>query len=149
MEDETITVRIPADLKHAIMTLADSRGMTLTGVVKQGLNDQLAASGRAHILPGLDAKFDTFLTELGGEGFRPEVVLLVVDQGSHRALYRGRIDPNLSRGSLVAIRMRGKSESRILLRRDIAGWTDGVPAVLDEVAAFFIDQGWFPVSSRR
>ena len=126
-DDTTITVRLPAHLKGAVDALCGSRGMTLTGLVRRSLEEFVVPSPRVFELPGFTKAFDEFLTSKDLQDRRGRALLLVVDDGGHRAMYPGYIDFNLISGGIVGINLVRQGGQRIdppliIMRKNIAGW---------------------------
>src|SRR4051812_25645050 len=90
--DETITIRMSADLKSAVEQAAASRGMTLAGWVKRALEESLAPPYRVTQIPGLDPSFDTFIERLRSQQTSPRVLVLVDEGQGNRYVCIGFID---------------------------------------------------------
>jgi predicted transcriptional regulator len=137
-EVETLTIRLPKVLKESVEELARSRSTTVTGIVKQALQESLQPPGRIYQQPGLTSALDEFLVKHG----RGRVILLVVDDKSgERYFFEGRPDLNLTNESLVAIGRRNRT-SWIIPRRDVVAWFAGVAGEQNQLAVSLMRQGW-------
>ena len=82
---------------------------------------------------------------------RGRAVLLVIDDGGHRALYPGCIDFNVLNGSLVGISVVREGGARVdppwvLLRKNVVGWYSGAENFFaGELVKVLIERGWHPV----
>jgi hypothetical protein len=150
-EESTITVRVPGALKEAVEAVVLARGMTLSGLVRRALEEFLEPPQRVSELPGLSRAFDEFLRSKELEDRRGRALLLVVDDGGHRALYPGYVDFNVINGSLVAIRVVREGGQMVdpawvLLRKNIVAWYSGAENFFaGELVKVLIERGWQPV----
>jgi hypothetical protein len=136
---ETITVRLPAELKTVVEQTAGARGVSVTTFMRQALQDSVAPRARMFERPGFSEKFDAFLKPLR----RQSVLILVTpDDGRNRAFFEGPIDPNLTNESLVAVC--GKGDQRFILpRADVVGWFGAESGgVVQKMAMALMKQGW-------
>ncbi len=137
-DTETLTIRIPRTLKSTVEQAARARAMSITGVVRQALQETVRPPGKLYQHPAYSPTFNDFLKEAG----RRKVLILVVEERSgHRYFFEGAVDLDLSNDSLIAIR-RAKDTPWIILRRDIVAWFGGVPGDLNRLAMALTRQGW-------
>ena len=148
-EETTITVRVPGSLKQAVEAVVASKGMTLSGLVRRALEEFIDPPQRVSELPGLSRNFDEFLN---GKELRDRIgraLLLVVDDGGHRALYPGYIDFNYVNGSLVGIRVQGADRDTppwVILRKNVVGWYSGPEDFFDgDLVRSLVERGWHRV----
>jgi hypothetical protein len=151
-DEATITVRIPGALKQAVEAVGGARGMTLSGIVRRALEDFLEPSQRVSELPGLSRSFDEFLQSQELRNRQGKALLLVVDDGGHRAVYTGFIDTrtlNGLTGSLVLITADDRDPHVapwVLLRKNIVGWYSERQAGFgDDLVGALVERGWHPV----
>jgi hypothetical protein len=142
--EETITVRIPKDLKATFETACEARGITLTAGVRLALQDFVAPSTRVFELPGLSGAFQDFLRSDELRGRKGRALLLVIDEGGHRAVYYGTIDFNLVEGGVVGIRTKG-AQPWILLKKNVVGWFSADHDFSEMIEALH-QRGWHPVT---
>ena len=144
-ETEAITVRIPSALKAAVDACAATRGTTLTGMVRDALQDAVAPQGRKFELPGFSEPFNEFLEKLR----REKILLLVVnDRTGERYFFEGAVNKTLSNASIVTLA--AQSETWVIPRRDIVGWfgaDESELASLNKLAIALRKLGWPPRSA--
>ncbi len=134
----TLTIRIPRALKALVEETAKARGMTVTGVVHQALQETITPRGRLYQHPGLSEPFEKFLDDARGK----RVMLLVIDERSGlRYFFEGAVDRDLTNESIVAISRKHARSPWIIPRRDVVAWVDD-PTVINQVAISLTQQGW-------
>jgi len=112
--------------------------MTVTGVVRQALQETITPAGRLYQHPGLSEAFEKFLEDAGSK----RVMLLVIDERSGlRYFFEGTLDRDLTNESIVAISRKHARSPWIIPRRDVVAWVED-PAVINRVAASLTQQGW-------
>jgi hypothetical protein len=149
--ETTITVRVPGALKETVEAVIAARGMTLSAFVRRAMEELLEPTRTVVELPGMSKSFDEFLDgkELHDRGGR--ALLLVIDDGGHRALYPGYVDFNLKNGSLVGIRVVREGGQLVdpawpLLRKNIVAWYSGGENFFSgELVKVLVERGWHPV----
>jgi hypothetical protein len=135
---DTLTVRIPRALKALVEETAKARGMTVTGVVRQALQETVTPAGRLYQHPGLTDTFDKFLQEARSK----RVMILVIDERSgNRYFFEGTVDRDLTNESIIAISRKHSRSPWIIPRRDVVAWVED-PAVMNQVAMSLTQQGW-------
>lgn len=135
---DTLTIRIPRGLKALVEEAAKARGMTVTGVVRQALQETIIPAGRLYQHPGLSEAFEKFLEDARGK----RVMLLVIDERSGmRYFFEGTVDRDLTNESIVAISRKHARSPWIIPRRDVVAWVED-PAVINRVALSLTQQGW-------
>jgi uncharacterized protein (DUF1778 family) len=135
---ETLTIRIPRALKALVEEAAKARGMTVTGVVRQALQETITPAGRLYQHPGMSEAFEKFLDDARGK----RVMLLVIDERSGlRYFFEGAVDRDLTNESIVAISRKHARSPWIIPRRDVVAWVED-PAVINQVAISLTQQGW-------
>lgn len=135
---DTLTIRIPRALKALVEDAAKARGTTVTGVVRQALQDTITPAGRLYQHPGLSEAFERFLEETRSQ----RVMLLVIDERSGlRYFFEGTVDRDLTNESIVAISRKHARSPWIIPRRDVVAWVED-PAVISRVATSLTQQGW-------
>lgn len=135
---DTLTIRIPRALKVLVEETAKARGMTVTGVVRQALQETITPAGRLYQHPGLSDAFEKFLEDARGK----RVMLLVIDERSGlRYFFEGTVQRNLTNESIVAISRTNSRSPWIIPRRDVVAWVED-PAVINRVAISLTQQGW-------
>lgn len=135
---DTLTIRLPRALKALVEESAKARGMTVTGVVRQALQETITPAGRIYQHPGLSEAFEKFLEDARGK----RVMLLVIDERSGlRYFFEGILDQDLTNESIVAISRKHARSPWIIPRRDVVAWVDD-PAVINRVAISLTQQGW-------
>jgi hypothetical protein len=150
-DEATITVRVPGALKETVDAVIAARGTTLSAFVRRALEELLEPARTVTELPGMSKSFDEFLRskELQDRGGR--ALLLVIDDGGHRALYPGYIDFNLVNGSLVGIRVAREGGQVVdptwpLLRKNVVAWySGGENFFAGELVKVLVERGWHPV----
>jgi hypothetical protein len=156
-DKETLTIRLPKGLKELVDRAAQDRETTVTNLVREALEKDLAPTGRMYQHPGLSERFDQFLEQKlavsrevrqdKGVAWqrvdsdpREDVILLVEDEGTrHRYFFAGRFVEEFCKGSLVAIAKPGRSPW-IIPRRDVVAWCEGDEG--RELATALARQGW-------
>lgn len=135
---DTLTIRIPHALKVLVEEAAKARGMTVTGVVRQALQETITPAGRVYQHPGLSEAFEKFLEDVRSK----RVMLLVIDERSGlRYFFEGTVDRELTNESIVAISRKQSRTPWIIPRRDVVAWVED-PAVINRVAMSLTQQGW-------
>lgn len=135
---DTLTIRVPRALKVLVEKAAKARGMTVTGVVRQALQETITPAGRIYQHPGLSEAFEKFLEDARGK----RVMLLVIDERSGlRYFFEGTVQRDLTNESIVAITRKHARPPWIIPRRDVIAWVEG-PAVINQVAISLTQQGW-------
>lgn len=169
-EEVTITVRISADLKKGVETLASARDMTLAGVVRRALEEFISPPHRVTELPGLSQAFQNFLDSKELERRKGRALLLVIDDSGSRAMYPGHIDPKTTSGGIVGIwvtsrlgpgfpppparppthRTRGGDTGEFpwpILRKNVVGWYSPEEDFFkSDFIAVLHRLGWHPVT---
>jgi len=136
MEESTITVRIPSDLKDYVEAACEVRGMTLTGFIRDVLREHAAPRARTYELPGFTQQFAQFREETAGK----EILLLVIDSAGHHLVFQGTADENQSSPALVTLR-----PETTVLARDIVGWYSAPQQGLINKLAIALQRfGWVP-----
>lgn len=144
--DESITVRVPSELKKAVDDLCLTSGKTLTGFVRDALMRELAPTSRTYQLPGFSQAFTDFLASEDLQRRLGRALLLIIDEGGNRAAYFGHIDFNTTQGGLVGICVAGRDNHPwILLRKHISAWYSA-DHDFTNVLAFLQRQGWFAIT---
>ena len=148
-EETTITVRVPGALKQAVEAVVASRGLTLSSLVRRALEEFIDPPQRVSELPGLSKHFDDFLNSQELRDRMGRALLLVIDDGGHRAVYPGYIDFNYVNGSLVGIRGQGAGRDGVpwvLLRKNVVGWYSGPEDFFaGDLLQSLVERGWHPV----
>src|SRR5258708_4986831 len=108
MTEATITVRIPQNLKDTVEAACEIEGMTLSGFVRNALQDKLAPSTRVYELPGLSQQAGLFFAGLHQGA---EILLLLVDRQGRRFYAHGHYLPQFSSDTLVLYVPVGTRES--------------------------------------
>jgi hypothetical protein len=137
-ESETLTIRIPKGLKGRVEKEAKARSMTITGVVRQALQDALRPIARTYQHPGLSAAFDDFLKNVSAQ---PILVLVMDERSGQRYFFCGSVARSLTNESILAIK-RKHDAPWIIPRRDIVAWFGGARGDLDELSLSLARQGW-------
>jgi len=113
---DTLTIRIPHALKVLVEAAAKARGMTVTGIVRQALQETITPAGRVYQHPGLSEAFEKFLEDVRSK----RVMLLVIDERSGlRYFFEGTVDRELTNDSIVAISRKQSRTPWIIPRRDV------------------------------
>ena len=142
---ETVTYRVPAHLKVAFQTYADSRGMTLTAAIRDAMETFLAPRGRIYQAPGLSTAFDDFMRERRGAS---AVTLLVVsDRTGERLYFEGQPVLESLSPTLAAVQRKERLTKApwIILRKEIVAWHEQS----DKLALSLNQQGWVNVENTR
>jgi len=129
-----LTMRMPKGMKRALENLAETKGETMTALLRQGLDGLVhGTSGRLMALPGFVPQFNTFIEENAGR-----IVLLLVESsfktngasGTLRLVYAGIVDTARTNGSIVTLNLQCRSDAepygtKVVLRAEIAAFFAG------------------------
>ena len=141
---ETLTIRMPRTLKKSVEILARGRAMTMTGMVREALEDSLRSTAqpvRAEN-PGLTPAFDHFVAHLRKQKRPCPVIFLVADSRERRYFFEGFVDFDLTNETLLAMQRRKGATSWIIPRRDVVGWHQGEARNHEKLALALQEQGW-------
>jgi hypothetical protein len=141
MTEATITVRIPQDLKDAVDAACKIDGMTLSGFVRNALQDKLAPSARVYELPGLSQQAAQFFASLQ---MGAEILLLLVDRQGRRFYAHGNYLSQFSSDTLIIYAPIGRRESAPALRRDVVAWFTGTNSSIMGLIQTLARAGWQP-----
>jgi predicted transcriptional regulator len=140
-DTETLTFRLPTALKSAVERFADSRGDTVTAVVRDALLQCIApVDRRLYQLPGFSSNLDALLAD-AQRGAKRLMILVTREREPNRLYFEGVVDPNFTNASLVAIRRQGDTPW-IIPRCDIVGWYDGPVAMQKKLGIALNRLGW-------
>jgi hypothetical protein len=145
MEETTITVRIPSNLKEYVEAACEVRGMTLTGFIRDVLREHAGPRARTYELPGFTQQFAQFREETKGK----QILLLAIDSTGHRELFQGRVDENQSSPTLITLKglgPRSTTPTIPVLSRDIVAWYSEQPGLINQLAQTLEKFGWRPAA---
>lgn len=142
---DTLTIRLPHKLKSKVEATAQARATTVTGIVRQALQETLQPPGRLYQHPGYSPAFDDFVRDALATD-RPVLVLVSDDRSGHRYFFEGHLDRALTNDSLVAVGARDARKAFeppwIIPRRDVVAWFSGDRTSLNGLAMALSRQGW-------
>lgn len=119
--EETITVRVPSDLKRAVEQVCTVTGTTLTAVVRRALNDYIVPPARVVELPGLSQAFAEFLSRDELRNKWMGRCLILVDDPPYRSAYYGHMNVEASRRSGLVF-MNAGGQDWIIPKKNVVAW---------------------------